>query len=328
MKKVSKLMALFVMVVALMTQSIGQVVVKAQETLKVAIVQLVSHPSLDEIVEGVKNGLADAGYKEGDNLEVEFHNAEGDMNLLGSIAETVVNNKPDLIFAVTTPVAQFFADATKDIPIILTGITDPVGAGLVESIEKPGGNITGVSDAVTFEQQFDLLKEIKPDVKTLGMLYTTNEDSSLAELKEAEEVAKKYGIESKIEGIDATLDMQLVAENLAGKVDAIFVGSDNTIASAFETLLDATDAAGIPIFTTIDVFVKQGALSAVAIKQGDIGVQAAAMGVEVLNGKKPAEMPIQFVEKLQSVVNLKTAEHLNIELSDALKEKLTDLSGE
>ncbi|MBF6977707.1 ABC transporter substrate-binding protein [Aerococcaceae bacterium zg-BR22] len=328
MKRVSKILTLCIMLVAMMTQTVSHFTVHAKETLNVAIVQLVSHPSLDDIVEGVKKGLADAGYKEGDNLSVDFYNAEGDMNLLSSIAETVVNKKPDVIYAVTTPVAQFMADATSEIPIILAGITDPVGAKLVDSLEKPGRNITGVSDKVSYEQQFELLKELQPDVKTVGMLYTTNEDSSLAELKEAAEVAKKFGIEAKIEGIDSTLDMQLVAENLAGKVDAIFVGSDNTIASAFETLLDATDAAKIPIFSTVDTFVKQGALSAVAINQRDIGIQAALMGVDVFNGKHPGNMPIQHVEKLVSVINSKTAEFLSIELSDALKAKLTDVSEE
>lgn len=328
MKQLSTLFVLVTVVLGIVLTTTKALVAHAQETIKVAIVQLVSHPSLDEIVEGVKTGLEDAGYKEGDNLEIEFHNAEGDMNLLGSIADTVVNNQPDVIFAVTTPVAQSLAEATTEIPIILTGVTDPVGAGLAESLEAPGGNITGVSDAVTFENQFELLEKIAPNVKKLGMLYTTSEDSALSELEEAAEVAKEFGLETKIEGIDSTLDMQLVAENLASQVDAIFVGSDNTIASAFETLLDATDKAEVPIVTTVDVFVKQGALSAVAINQGDIGIQAAKMAVEVLNGATAGELPIQFVEKVVAVYNSDTAEKLLIEVSDELKAELTDLSEE
>lgn len=328
MKKLSIVCILVSVVFGMVLATTKALIVQSQERIKVAIVQLVSHPSLDEIVEGVKSGLSDAGYKEGENLSIEFHNAEGDMNLLGSIAETVISNQPDIIFAVTTPVAQSFADATTEIPIILTGVTDPVGAGLAESLEAPGGNITGVSDAVAFEDQFELLKKISPNVKKLGMLYTTSEDSSLSELEQAAEVAKGYELETIIEGIDSTLDMQLVAENLAGQVDAIFVGSDNTIASAFETLLDATDKVGVPIFTTVDVFVQQGALSAVAINQGDIGVQAAKMGIEVLNGANPGELPIQFVEKLVAVYNSETASKLNIKISEDLKAELKDLSGE
>lgn len=328
MKLLTKLFSVIILILVLISSTGPINVANAQEPVKVAIIQLVSHPSLDKIVEGVKAGLTEAGYKEGENLSIDFQNAEGDLNLLGSIADTVINKQPDIIFAITTPVAQAFADATSEIPIILTGITDPIAANLVESLEKPGANITGVSDAVTFEDQFTLMKKINPELKTLGMLYTTSEDNALAELKKAEIVAKEFGIEVKIEGIDSTLDMQLVSENLASQVDAIFVGSDNTIASAFETLLDATDAAGIPVFTTVDTFVQQGALSAVAINQSDIGVQAAKMGIEVLNGSLPAELPIQLVEKRVSVFNSETAERLEINISNELAKELTDISGE
>lgn len=325
MKLLTKLLSLTI-AVTLIIASLPVQLINAQENLKVAIVQIVSHPSLDEIVQGVKDGLAQAGYVEGENLEIDFQNAEGDMNILSSITETVIANNPDLIFAVTTPVSQAFAQATTDIPIILTGVTDPVGAGLAESLDQPGGNITGVSDAVTFEEQFELIKSLTPEVKTIGMLYTTSEDSALAELEAAAQVAKELGYETIIQGIDSTLDMQLVAEDLSSKVDAIFVGSDNTIASAFETLVDATDAVGVPVYTTIDTFVKQGALAAVAIKQGDIGLQAAAIGIKVLEGTDPGTNPIEFVKNKQSVYNQETADHLGIEIPADLANTLTNVS--
>lgn len=300
--------------------------VLAQDKIKVAIIQLVSHPSLDEIVEGVKEGLEAAGYKEGRNLEIDHQNAEGDMNLLTSIADTVMNKEPDIIFAVTTPVAQAFAHSNTDIPIILTGITDPVGSGLVDSLEKPGANITGVTDAVSFEQQFELILSLQPKLKKIGMLYSTSEDAALAELEKAAEVAKSLGIETVIQGIDSTLDMQLVAENLASDVEAIFIGSDNTIASAIDTLLDITDQAGIPVFTTVDRFVSQGAVSAVAIQQKEIGLQSAQMAVDVLKGATPATTPVQSIENLRKVYNSKAAEKLNISISDDVKKSLEDLS--
>ncbi|HFI0463864.1 TPA: ABC transporter substrate binding protein [Streptococcus suis] len=328
MKKFSHLFAVLVLSFSLVVTTLSAIKVKAQDAIKVAIVQIVSHPSLDEIVQGVKDGLAEAGYKEGENLEIDFHNAEGDMNILTSITDTVIANDPDLIFAVTTPVAQAFAQATSDIPVILTGVTDPVGAGLAESLENPGGNITGISDAVSFEEQFELVKSLTPDVKKIGMLYTTSEDSALSELEAAAEVAQSLGFETEIKGIDSTLDMQLVAESLAGEVDAIFVGSDNTIASAFETLVDATDAAGVPIYTTVDVFVKQGALAAVAINQGDIGTQAAALAVKVLEEGNPGQNPIEFVKDKVAVYNKATADRLGLELSEDLTKDLKDLSEE
>ncbi|MDT2767528.1 ABC transporter substrate binding protein [Globicatella sulfidifaciens] len=316
MRKLYKLFTTLLALTVMMSLSINIHIASAKKEAKVAIIQLVSHPSLDQIVLGIKEGLAEGGYQEGDNLTIEFHNAEGDMNLLGSIADTVIHNQPDLIFAVTTPVAQAVADATTETPIVLAGITDPLAASLVKSLDQPGGNITGVSDAVQFEEQFDLIVQLQPDLKTLGMLYTTSEDNSLAELKKAEVVAEKYNIETTITGIDSTLDMQLVAENLAKQVDAIFVGSDNSIASSIDTLLDVTDKAGIPVFTTIDSFVEKGALSAIAINQKSIGIQSAEMGIDILKGQNPAEMPIQLVTNKQPVYNYETAEKLGITIDE------------
>lgn len=323
-----KLVSCFIGIILLLNSSFTvfqSINVKAQEeVLEIAIVQLVSHPSLDAIVSGVQEGLEEAGYQK-ENLSITVYNAEGDLNLLPTIADTVVHQKPNLIFAVTTPVAQALAQVTDDIPIILTGITDPVGAGLVEDLEQPGKNITGVSDAVSFDEQFELVKQLTPEVNTIGMLYTTSEDNSLFEIERAQETAESQGFKVIVQGIDSTNDMPLVAETLINQVDALFIASDNTIASAFETLLDVSDRMMTPIYSTVDMFVEQGAVAAVAIRQQDIGKQAAAMAKEVLDGKLPSELPIQFVQDKLKVVNHDTLERLNIKLSESLKNTVIDI---
>ena len=330
MEKIKQLMKFIVLVAVVLVNLRPFALVSAQdaEPLEIAIVQIVSHDSLDQIVQGIKDGLAEGGYVEGENLAIEFHNAEGDINLLSTIAEQVVSNEPDLIFAVTTPVAQAFQNQTDDIPIVMAGVTDPVSAGVVETLEAPGGNITGTSDAIDLEEHFELMLEIDPSIETVGMIYTTSEDNAQAEIETAKEAAEALGLEVKVEGIATTLDMQMVAEMLSAEGDAIYVGSDNTIASAFETLLDATDRMNIAVFPSVDIMVAQGGLAALAINQADLGLQAAKMGLAVLDGEAISEMPVQFVEKLRLVYNSDSAERLGIEIPAELKDQLEDLSGE
>lgn len=330
MKQLKQIMVVITLLASVLVASFSQLNTKAyaEEAINIAIVQFVSHPSLDQIVQGIKDELAANNYVEGENLTIDFHNAEADINLLGTIAEQVVSQEPDLIFAVTTPVSQAFQNQTSDIPIIMAGVTDPVAAGLVENVDKPGENITGTSDAFPLEKHFSLMLQIDPEIKKIGMIYTSSEDNAQAEIESAKEVAEDMGLEVVIEGIATTLDMQMVAENLSSQVDAIYVGSDNTIASAFETLLDATDRMDIAIYPSVDNMVEQGGLAAVAITQADLGIEAARIAVEVLNGTAIGDIPIHFVENLRLVYNSDTADRLNIEIADELIETLEDLSGE
>lgn len=299
-----------------------------EEDLKIAVVQLVSHPSLDDINGGIINGLAEAGYVEGENLTVSQQNAEGDITLLQSIADQVVADQPDLIFAITTQVTQTLQNATSDIPIIMAGVTDPEAALVVDSLEEPGANITGVSDAVPLEEHFELMLAIQPDIQTLGMMYTTSDDSGSTETEQAKVIAEEMGLEVVVEGIAQAIDMQMVGQQLASQVDAVYIGSDNTIASAFETLVDVTDAETIGIYPSVDNMVRQGGVAALAINQADIGKQAAQMAVEVLNGADTATMPVQFVENKQKLYNSETVANLGIEIPEDVLSELTDVAGE
>ena len=328
MKKLVKI----ILALATLTLMVGPLATRKthaqEEDLKIAVVQLVSHPSLDDINGGIINGLAEAGYVEGENLTVSQQNAEGDITLLQSIADQVVADQPDLIFAITTQVTQTLQNATSDIPIIMAGVTDPEAALVVDSLEEPGANITGVSDAVPLEEHFELMLAIQPDIQTLGMMYTTSDDSGSTETEQAKVIAEEMGLEVVVEGIAQAIDMQMVGQQLASQVDAVYIGSDNTIASAFETLVDVTDAETIGIYPSVDNMVRQGGVAALAINQADIGKQAAQMAVEVLNGADTATMPVQFVENKQKLYNSETVANLGIEIPEDVLSELTDVAGE
>lgn len=325
MKKTIQIILTSLLIALLSSPLLSNLISAQEDILNIAVVQLVTHPSLDEIRQGVYDGLSEQGYVEGENLNINYQNAEGDINILSTIAQSVVAEEPDLIFAITTPVTQAFQNVTTEVPIVMVGVTDPVSAGIIDDLDQPGANITGVSDAVSYEDQFELLLKLMPETKKIGMIYTTSEDNSLAETEAAREVAEELGLKVQIEGVASTLDMQLVAQNLASQVDAIYVGSDNTIASAFETLVDATDAAGIPVFTTVDVMVDQGALSAVAINQKDIGLLGAEVAKLIIDGEEAGNVPVQFLDNLQAVVNFDTAERLNINIDETLKSEVQDV---
>ncbi|MGX7107057.1 ABC transporter substrate binding protein [Hutsoniella sourekii] len=318
MKKFKQVLTVLALVALVLTSALLPSTAKAneaKESLKVAIIQLVSHPSLDLIHQGIEEGLAAEGYQVGENLEIDYQNAEGDMNLLSTIAQQVVSSELDYIFAITTPVAQALQNETKEIPIIMAGITDPESVNLVESLDQPGGNISGISDKIPHDVQFKLLQEILPDAKKVGLIYTTSEDNSEAEMNEAKQAAESLGLEVQLEGISSALDMQMVAENLASQVDAIFVGSDNTIASAFESLLDATDKQGIPVFTSVEPMVAQGALAGEAMSQKEIGLQAAKFLKQLVDsGQGISQTPVAFIDKLETVLNQETADRLKLEI--------------
>ena len=326
MKKVVKFVALFFALILIAGQ--GLVAHAAPAKLKVAIVQLVTHPSLDEITSGIKESLASHGYKEGDNLEIDFQNAEGDMNLLHNISEEVVAKEPDLIFAITTPVAQSLQQATTKIPIVLAGITDPVSAKLVTALDKTDANITGVSDFAPLEDLFKQFKSLDLDVKTIGMMYTTSEDNAKAEVEKAKAIAEKLGYKVGVKTIDSTNDMALVAEELASKSQAIFIPTDNTIASSISTLLDVTDKAKIPVLPTYEKAVKEGGLLSVAISQTNIGKQSADLGLKIIDGAKISDLPIEFAKETVKVYNSQTAEKLGIQLPSDLTSQFKDLSKE
>ncbi|HBQ63201.1 MAG TPA: peptide ABC transporter substrate-binding protein, partial [Trichococcus sp.] len=189
----------------------------------IGIMQLTTHPALDQIGEGIIDQLEEAGYVDGETATIDFQNAQGDQSNMQSIAERFVSNDADIMIGIATPAAQALANASSDIPIILGAITDPVAASLVQSMEKPGGNITGVSDKTPARDQFILIQQLLPDAKTVGILYSSAEDNSISSAKEAEEIAASLGLKTVTKTVTSTNDIAQVAEILASEVDAIYV---------------------------------------------------------------------------------------------------------
>lgn len=282
---------------------------------KVAIVQYLEHPSLDTIRESTVVALAEAGYVEGKNIKIDYQNAQADQSNLNSIASKFVGDGVDVIIAIATPAAQAVAAATTDIPIIFSAVTDPIDAKLVDNLESPSGNVTGTSDAIPVDQVFELCKELTPDVKTFGFLYTASEANSQSVINKAKELATDYGFEFEESTITNSSELQQAAEILAGKVDAIYTPIDNGIASAMPLLAEIGRAAKIPVYVGADSMVSDGGYATVGINYEDLGAKTGEMVATILDGKKIAEIPVATLDRFYKVINETTGNAIGAPVS-------------
>lgn len=294
----------------------------AAKTVKnIGIVQIVQHPSLDTIRESIVKQLADKGFKDNDNIKIDYQNAQGDQTNLKTIVQKFVNNKYDLIIAIATPSAQAAAGETKDIPVLFSACTDPVASGLVQNLEKPGKNITGTSDAVSAEKIMELAKRITPNAKKIGALYNSGETNSVSVVNNLKEYAKKNGLTVVEATVTNSSEVQQAVSSLASKVDAIFSPIDNTIASAMPTVAKVANKAKIPVYVGADSMVKDGGLATYGIDYVVLGQETANMAVEILNGKKPGDIPVKTMDQMKIYVNQATADAIGIKIpDDVLKE--------
>ena len=292
------------------------------KTYKIGVVQLVEHNALDAANKGFVDGLKERGYEQDKNVEFDQQNAQADQSNLQNIAQRFVSGKMDLICAIATPAAQTVANATKDIPIVGTAITDYVGAKLAASNEKPGGNITGTSDMNPIKEQIDLLLKIKPDAKTIGTIYCSSEVNSEVQIKAMQEYAESKGLTVKVATISTVNDLQQAAQSLVGSVDAFYEPTDNIVASAMPTLVAITDPAKIPVICAEPNMVKAGGLATYGIDYYKLGVQTGHMAADILEGKsKPADMSIEMAKDLKVTVNKADAARLGLTLpEDVLKD--------
>lgn len=282
------------------------------EVKKIGIVQYVEHPSLDTIRESTIASLAEAGYVDGQNISIIYQNAQADQSNLNSIASKFVGDDVDLIIAIATPAAQAMAAATSDIPIVFSAVTDPVSAKLVDNLESPSGNVTGTSDAIPVDEVFELCKELTPDVKTFGFLYTASEVNSQSVIAEAKTLAADYGFEFVESTITNSSELQQAAEILAGKVDAIYTPIDNGIASAMPVLSEVGKTAGIPVYVGADSMVADGGYATVGINYEDLGTKTAEMAAAILGGKQVQEIPVATLDHFYKVINETTANAIGL----------------
>lgn len=288
---------------------------------KIGITQIVEHEALDAARKGFIDALASKGFKDKDNIEIDFQNAQGDMPTAQTIAQNFVSEKKDLILAIATPSAQAAYNATKDIPILITAVTDPVSAGLVKSMDKPGTNVTGTSDAAPVDKQMGLLKKLVPNAKKVGIIYNTSEANSLVQINQVKKMAPQYGLEIVTAGVTSTNDIPQTLESLLGKVDALYVPTDNMIVSSMPIVSAKCIAKKIPIIGAEIGTVKAGALATEGIDYYKLGYQTGLVAVDVLNGKSPEDIPVTTLKDTQLVINTDTAQKLGIEIPKDLKAK-------
>lgn len=280
----------------------------------VGILQLVEHGSLDAAYEGFKEGLAEVGYKEGENLTLEYQNAQNSQDNLKSMSEKLVKNSPDLLLGIATPAAVSLANETTDIPIVVTAVTDLVEAKLAESNEAPGRNITGTSDMVPIDKQIQLLLSIVPDAKTIGIMYNAGEANSKIQADLAEKALKDAGVDVKVLTANTTNDVQQVTTSLAKDVDGIYVPTDNTFASAAAVVGEVAKETKTPIVAGSVEQVEDGALATFGIDYKSLGKQTGELAAKILDGdEKPATTPVETANKLELVVNQKMATALGID---------------
>ncbi len=293
---------------------------------KIGIIQLVEHDSLDMARKGFIDGLAEAGYVDGQNIKIDYKNAQGDIPNCTTIAGQFANDNKDLVLAVATQAAQSMASKTKDIPILVTAVTDPADSGLVESNEVPGGNVTGTSDLTPVKEQMQLLTQLCPDAKKVAMLYCTSEANSKFQIDLAKEEAAKYGIEAREKTVSDANDVQSVVQSLVGKVDAIYVPTDNVIASNMTLVAQIATSNNIPLFVGENNSVENGGLATYSVDYYELGKLTAKQAVRILeNGETPANMPIEYLSENKLYINMDLAKQLGIEIPADLAEKAIDV---
>ncbi len=274
------------------------------EVYHVGVAQLVDHPSLNTIREAMMDEFAQEGYVEGENLIVDYQNAAGKTSNIDSIMSGYAADQDDLIIAIATPTALSAQNYADQMPVVFSACSNPVEVGLVESMEKPGGNITGTSNEIQVDQIVDLMLELSPDVKTVGVLYNAGEANSVINVNNFKEAAAKKGL-TVIErtGTDNTT-LQQAAVDLAANCDAMFSPNDNTVATGMASLGQVAKDAGVPYYVSVDSMVETGGFATVGISYEDLGRETAKMAIEVLNGKAPADIPVKvFRDDLSVYIN-------------------------
>lgn len=316
-KNLSTLIILTVFLV-LVSSTVG-----AQEY-RIGISQFVEHPALDSAREGFIEGLAEEGFNE-ENIEFIEQNAQADFATAQSIAQQFKGNNLDLILAIATPNAQAAANVITNTPVLFTAVTDPVEAGIVESMEVPGSNLTGTTDMNPVADQIELIKEFIPDISDLGILYNPGEVNSVVQVDIAKETTEEMGIELHEGTVSNSSEVSLAASSLVGDVDAIYVPTDNIIVSALPSVLNITNENNIPVFASEKGQVEQGSIATIGIDYKSLGIQTGKMAARVLNGSDPAEMAVESSDELKLYLNTKAAENLDLEIPAAVMDRADEI---
>lgn len=301
------------------------------KVIKIGVTQIVEHDALDSARKGFIKALEDKNYKDGSNIKIDFQNAQNDMPTTQTIAEKFVNDNVDLILAIATPSAQAVFNATqkakKDIPILITAVTDPVQAGLVKSLEKSETNVTGTSDALPIDGQFELIKKLAPAAKRVGIIYNTSEANSGLQVDEAKKVAPNFGYEIVASGITNSNEIPQALSAIQDKIDVLYIPTDNMVAAATPTITNILYAKNIPVFGSELGQVKGGAVATAGIDYYKLGYETGLKAVEVIEGKKPTEVPVTTSKETSVVINEDAVKKLNIKVPDDINSSAEKITG-
>ncbi|EID4390349.1 ABC transporter substrate-binding protein [Vibrio vulnificus] len=295
------------------------------KTAKVAVSQIVEHPALDATRQGLLDGLKAKGYVEGKNLEFDYKTAQGNPAIAVQIARQFVGESPDVLVGIATPTAQALVSATRSIPVVFTAVTDPVSAKLVKSMEQPGKNVTGLSDLSPVSQHVDLIKELLPNAKAIGVVYNPGEANAVTLV----ELLKKSAAEKGLKVVESTAlksaDVQSATQAIAAKSDVIYAPTDNTVASAIEGMIVAANQAKKPVFGGATSYVEKGAIAGLGFDYYQVGVQTADYVVAILEGQEPGKLDVKVATGSDLVVNQGTAEKLGITIPASVLSRATDV---
>ena len=297
---------------------------EGEEMYTIGISQFAEHGSLDNCREGFIQGLEEEGLVEGENLEIKVNNADSDTGTAAQIADTFVADKVDMICAIATPSAQAAYNSARntDIPVVYTAVTNPEEAQLADDAGMPVGAVTGTSDQLPVEAQLAMIREILPDAKTIGILYTTSEANSAYSITQYEKYAEEYGFTLETAGVTNTSEVSLAAASLMDKVDCLTNLTDNTVVSALPTVLDQANEKNIPVFGSEIEQVKLGCLAAEGLDYVNLGIETGKMAAQILKGETKAEdMEYELLTDSSLYINQAVADNLGITIPDDMTER-------
>lgn len=297
----------------------------SSDTVNVGVIQYMQHASLDEAYQGFVDGLAEAGYKEGENLTINFQNASGEVSNCQQICNLFANSDTDLVLAIATPAAQAAANVFQEteVPVLFTAVTDAVGASLVDSNEAPGKNVTGTLDMPVIADQIAVIKDVLPEAQKLAVLYTSSEANSEIQALEAKAAAEALGMEVIVQTSSSSNDIPQVISSVVGSVDAIYIPSDNAFASAMATVNSTAVENQIPVFCAVEAMIAEGGIATTAIDYYELGKQTAAQAVRVLKGEKASEIAVETQKECALVINETFAKSVGVEIPAEIVEKAT-----
>ncbi len=297
-----------------------------EETHNIGIIQVMEHDALDAARLGFIDALKENGYEDGNNIIIDYQNAQNSRDTLTTISQKFVNDKKDLVLAIATSSAQAIAQQTSTIPIVVTAVTDLISAGLVESYENPGGNVTGTTDMNPIKEQLALIKEIDPTVKVVGIIYNTGEANSEVQVEIAESYAQELGLKFELAGITNTSEVKQAADSLATKVDAFYIPTDNTVVSSLDAILTVAEANKIPVIAGESNTVRNGAIATFGLDYYKLGFQTGEMAIKILKGEAtPSEIPVESQKDMTLTINKSAAERMGATIPQSLLDRADEI---